>query len=109
MIRFHWFSPLIPAHCPQTHATLEPEPLLQDPNQYDGLDEVDRRSDVRLLDSLIMTVQLNIRRLLQVILHTLYIIHPGVPLARVRMYSQQCSVLVIWHVSDGVSHQRQHT
>ncbi len=37
----------------------------QDPNQYDDLDEVDRRSDVRLLDSLIMTVQLNVRKLLQ--------------------------------------------
>ena len=39
---------------------------MQDPNQYDDLDEVDRRSDVRLLDSLIMTVQLNVRKLLQV-------------------------------------------
>jgi len=38
---------------------------VQDPNQYDDLDEVDRRSDVRLLDSLIMTVQLNVRKLLQ--------------------------------------------
>ena len=43
-----------------------PNWCVQDPNQYDDLDEVDRRSDVRLLDSLIMTVQLNVRKLLQV-------------------------------------------
>ena len=41
----------------------------QDPNQYDNIEEVDRRSDVRLLDSLIMTVQLNVRKLLQAGIH----------------------------------------